>query len=191
MLRRPISLRGDALRDPVLTKYEYDADVVDNINALRVKPAANSRQRVDEFSVRLTPEVRQHRHDDYFGTEVVEFEVTRPHRELVVDVRARVTTQPQAEPPGTTWEGAARAGLPRGRRRVPAPDRRRPGPSAAGGAVSEVASRSDPAGAAMAVTELIPDRLRVPPGRDLRRLAADRRCWTAAPGSARTSSTSA
>jgi transglutaminase-like putative cysteine protease len=87
-----------------LTKYSYDADVVDNLNALRVKPAANSRQRVDEFSVRLSPEVRLHRHADYFGTEVVEFEVSRPHRQLVVDVRARVSTQAPMEPPSATWE---------------------------------------------------------------------------------------
>jgi transglutaminase-like putative cysteine protease len=88
-----------------LTRYTYDAEVVDNINTLRVKPAANGRQRVDEFNVRLTPEVRLHRHDDYFGTEVVEFEVTRPHREMTIDVRARVSTQPQPEPRGTSWEG--------------------------------------------------------------------------------------
>ena len=73
-----------------LTQYDYDAEVIDNLNALRVKPAANSRQRVDEFSVRLTPEVRLHRHADYFGTEVVEFEISRPHRQLTIDVRARV-----------------------------------------------------------------------------------------------------
>lgn len=88
-----------------VTKYEYDADVVDNVNALRVRPASNRSQRVDEFSVRLTPDVRLHRHDDYFGTEVVEFEVTRPHHELTIDVRAQVTTQAQPEPRGTSWEG--------------------------------------------------------------------------------------
>ena len=88
-----MSARGGRAREMnfairYLSKYTYDADVVDNLNALRVKPAANSRQRVDEFSVRLSPEVRLHRHADYFGTEVVEFEVSRPHRELV-DRRAR------------------------------------------------------------------------------------------------------
>jgi transglutaminase-like putative cysteine protease len=87
-----------------LTKYRYDAEVVDNINTLRVKPAANGRQRVDEFTVRLTPEVRLHRHEDYFGTEVVEFEVTRPHREMTIDVRAKVSTQAQPQPRGTSWE---------------------------------------------------------------------------------------
>jgi transglutaminase-like putative cysteine protease len=87
-----------------LTDYEYDADVVDNLNALRVKPHGNGRQRCDEFSVRLTPEVRLHRHTDYFGTEVVEFEVSRPHRHLTIDVRARVSTKESAEPPQATWE---------------------------------------------------------------------------------------
>ena len=87
-----------------LTSYTYDADVVDNLNALRVKPAANGRQRCDEFSVRLSPEVRLHRHTDYFGTDVVEFEVPSPHRQLTIDVRARVATKPANEPPLATWD---------------------------------------------------------------------------------------
>jgi transglutaminase-like putative cysteine protease len=87
-----------------LTEYAYDADVVDNLNALRVKPHGKGRQRCDEFSVRLTPEVRLHRHTDYFGTEVVEFAVSRPHRHLTIDVRARVSTKASGEPPQATWE---------------------------------------------------------------------------------------
>jgi transglutaminase-like putative cysteine protease len=87
-----------------LTSYQYDGEVVDNLNALRVKPAATARQRCDEFGVRLSPEVRLHRHTDYFGTEVVEFEVSRPHRQLTIDVRARVSTRPPPEPPHATWD---------------------------------------------------------------------------------------
>ena len=90
-----------------LTQYEYDGDVVDNLNALRVKPHGNGRPRCDEFGVRLTPEVRLHRHTDYFGTEVVEFEVSRPHRHLTIDVRARVSTKPPPEPPQASWEALA------------------------------------------------------------------------------------
>jgi transglutaminase-like putative cysteine protease len=86
-----------------LTQYSYDTEVVDNLNALRVKPHGNGRQRCDEFNVRLTPEVRVHRHSDYFGTEVVEFEVSRPHLALTIDVRARVSTKPSADPPRATW----------------------------------------------------------------------------------------
>ena len=87
-----------------LTQYRYDAEVVDNLNALRVKPAANGHQRCDEFSVRLDPEVRLYRHADYFGTEVVEFEVSRPHAHLTIDVRARVVTQAPSPPPEAPWE---------------------------------------------------------------------------------------
>jgi transglutaminase-like putative cysteine protease len=87
-----------------LTRYQYDTEVVDNLNALRVKPAGNGRQRCDEFSVRLTPEVRLHRHTDYFGTEVVEFEISRPHDHLTIDVRARVSTKAPSEPSQAPWE---------------------------------------------------------------------------------------
>jgi transglutaminase-like putative cysteine protease len=147
-----------------LTTYTYDAEVVDNINTLRVKPAANGRQRVDEFNVRLTPEVRLHRHDDYFGTEVVEFEVTRPHREMTIDVRARVSTQPQPEPHGTSWEGlndpvystAASEFL------LPTDDvAGHPLMVALHGAVSEAAT---PLAAVMKVCDMIPDRFEYRPG---------------------------
>ncbi len=93
-----------------LTQYEYDGEVVDNLNALRVKPQGGGRQRCDEFSVRLTPEVRLHRHTDYFGTEVVEFEISRPHRHLTIDVRARVSIKAPAPPPQATWEALGEAG---------------------------------------------------------------------------------
>jgi transglutaminase-like putative cysteine protease len=87
-----------------LTEYDYDAEVVDNLNALRVKPRETAYQRCDEFSVRLNPEVRQHRHTDYFGTEVVEFEISRPHTHLTIDVRARVSTRPYGTLPDPPWE---------------------------------------------------------------------------------------
>src|ERR1700757_4601749 len=87
-----------------LSEYTYDGDVFDNLNALRVKPTANANQRCDEFSVRLNPEGRVHRHVDYFGTEVVEFEITRPHRKLSIDVRANVATRTPDTPSHTSWQ---------------------------------------------------------------------------------------
>ncbi len=86
-----------------LTEYSYDGEVTDNLNALRVRPAASARQRVDEFSVRIDPEARLHRHTDYFGTEVVEFAVTEPHTQLAIDVRARVATTAAPVPPQAEW----------------------------------------------------------------------------------------
>jgi transglutaminase-like putative cysteine protease len=87
-----------------LTSYRYEAPVSDNLNALRVRPATTSTQRCDDFHVRLDPEARVHRHVDYFGTEVLEFGVARPHDHLTIDVRARVVTSEPPEPPEAPWE---------------------------------------------------------------------------------------
>jgi transglutaminase-like putative cysteine protease len=89
-----------------LTAYRYAAPVSDNLNALRVRPATTSSQRCDEFHVRLDPEARIHRHVDYFGTEVLEFGVARPHDHLTIDVRARVVTGEPPEPPEAPWDDA-------------------------------------------------------------------------------------
>lgn len=88
-----------------LTQYTYDGPVTDNLNSLRVRPATTSTQRCDEFHLRLDPEARVQRHIDYFGTEVLEFGVARPHEQLTIDVRARVvTSEPPAPPDGTNFE---------------------------------------------------------------------------------------
>src|SRR4051812_797852 len=98
-----------------LTEYAYDAPVADNLNVLRVRPATTSTQRCDEFSVRVDPEARISRHLDYFGTEVIEFGVAKPHDHLTIDVRARVDRR---------LARAARAGLGRPRFRSLPPRRR-------------------------------------------------------------------
>ena len=146
-----------------VTEYRYDGEVVDNLNALRVKPAANSRQRCDEFSVRLDPEVRLHRHADYFGTEVVEFEVSRPHRHLTIDVRARVATHPAPSPPAAAWEA------------LRDPSYREAGgefllqsdvadPSALGDLLEASGAQESPLATLLGVTELIPSRFEYRPG---------------------------
>jgi transglutaminase-like putative cysteine protease len=90
-----------------LTEYVYEAPVSDNLNALRVRPATTSTQRCDEFTVRIDPEARVGRHSDYFGTEVLEFGITRAHTRMSIDVRARVVTAEPPEPPEAAWETVA------------------------------------------------------------------------------------
>ena len=85
------------------TEYVYDAPVSDNLNALRVRPATTSSQRCDEFTVRIEPEARVGRHSDYFGTEVLEFGIVRPHERLSIEARARVVTAEPPEPPDVPW----------------------------------------------------------------------------------------
>jgi transglutaminase-like putative cysteine protease len=86
-----------------LTQYRYDGPVTDNLNALRVKPAVTATQRVDDFGVRVTPEARLQQHQDYFGSTVIEFGISKPHDNLAIDVRARVVTADPPEPPEADW----------------------------------------------------------------------------------------
>jgi transglutaminase-like putative cysteine protease len=141
-----------------LTEYDYDVDVVDNLNALRVKPHANGRQRVDEFSVRLTPEVRLHRHTDYFGTEVVEFEVSRPHRHLTIDVRARVSTKESIDPPQATWEALSDPGYREAGGEFLLQTDDAPGDAALQQLLATTGAASTPLATVLLVSELIPDR---------------------------------
>lgn len=90
-----------------LTEYRYDAPVTDNLNALRVRPATTSAQRVDDFHVRIDPETRLHRHTDYFGTEVIEFGIAKGHEAMTIDVRARVVTSQTPYPEEASWEAIA------------------------------------------------------------------------------------
>lgn len=93
-----------------LTEYRYEQPVVDNLNALRVKPATTTVQRCDHFHLRTDPEARQHRYVDYFGTDVIEFGIPEPHEHLTIDVRAHVVTAAAEAPPEAPWDAIRWAG---------------------------------------------------------------------------------
>jgi transglutaminase-like putative cysteine protease len=147
-----------------LTEYEYDEPVADNLNALRVRPATTSTQRCDEFTVRIDPDARLGRHSDYFGTEVLEFGVVKPHGQLTIDVRARVVTAEPPEPPVAGWdeletEAYAEAA---GEYLLPALDE-----PVEAGALDELvlaARGDDPLQTLRSLCELIPDRFEYRPG---------------------------
>ena len=140
-----------------LTEYHYKGKVADNLNALRVRPATTSTQRVDDFHVRVDPEARLQRHLDYYGTEVIEFGVAQPHDHLSIDVRAHVVTAEPGDPP-------TRAG----RRWRPGPTRRRAASSCSPTTAIPRTARSDDLFEASRATsplttlrllcELVPDR---------------------------------
>jgi transglutaminase-like putative cysteine protease len=146
-----------------LTAYRYEAPVTDNLNALRVRPATTTSQRCDEFHVRLDPEARVHRHVDYFGTEVLEFGVARPHEHLTIDVRARVVTSEPPEPPEAPWEhldGEAYADV-AGEFLLPIDGE--PEDDELGGLL-EIARARTPLATVRWLNELIPDRFEYRPG---------------------------
>jgi transglutaminase-like putative cysteine protease len=146
------------------TTYRYDGPVTDNLNALRVRPATTSTQRVDEFHVRVDPETRLHRHTDYFGTDVIEFGVHKPHDHLEIDVRARVVTAEPPPAPDTSWtwlrsasyeEAAGEFLLPLGEPRDEATLQE---------LLAPLRATSSPLAAVGLLCELVPDRFAYRPG---------------------------
>ena len=140
--------------------------------------------------VRVDPEARLNQHLDYFGTTVIEFGISRPHEHLSIDVR-RVSGQPRPWSRRRPLQRDRGPRLRRGRGRVPAARRfrarrcgdrppRRPHPHRIAARHRAALGRGDPGS------------LRVPRGRDLRRLdrrrpaGRGRRCLSGlrAPGAA-------
>ena len=146
-----------------LTAYRYAAPVTDNLNALRVRPATTTSQRCDEFHVRLDPEARIHRHVDYFGTEVLEFGVARPHDHLTIDVRARVVTGEPPEPPEAPWEDVASSSYSEAAGEFLLPGDDQPQDPALA-ELLEIARARTPLATLRWLNELIPDRFAYRPG---------------------------
>jgi transglutaminase-like putative cysteine protease len=145
-----------------LTAYHYDAPVTDNLNAVRVRPATTSHQRVDDFHVRIEPEARLHRHVDYFGTEVLEFGIPKPHDHLTIDVRARVVTAEPDGPPEARWEALAAPSYAEaaGEFLLPAPDE----PASGLDELLEMVRATTPAATLRLLCAVIPDQFEYRPG---------------------------
>jgi transglutaminase-like putative cysteine protease len=145
------------------TEYRYDAPVADNLNSLRALPATTPEQRCEESGVRVDPEARLIQHNDYFGTRVVEFGISRPHERLTIDVRAKVETFEPAEPPEGTWDGLATDAYCVAAAEYLLPTADEP----ANGALADLerdARGDSPLSTLMRVSELIPDRFEYRPG---------------------------
>ena len=154
-----------------LTEYRYDEPVTDNLNVLRVTPAATPTQEVEDFRVQVDPEARLHRHTDYFG-------------DAGGGVRHHAAARaPDHRRPGARGDeraaGAARRRLGRRSatrlraRRAPSTCCRRRSTGRWDDTLAglRAAIRGDtPADTVRALCELIPDRFEYRAGRHLRRL---------------------
>lgn len=88
------------------TEYRYGGPVSDQHNLLRVRPSVTSTQRVGRFRMSVEPGARLRSYTDYFGTEVVEFNVATEHERLIIEAESEVETSTPAAPPRGSWEAA-------------------------------------------------------------------------------------
>jgi transglutaminase-like putative cysteine protease len=94
-----------------VTRFSYDAPIVDAHTELRLKPAHRSGQRCSSFTVRTDPRgTSVEEYVDRFGSSVHHFDVLEPHTALEVRVQSEVWTPEHYEddrPPPTdleTWD---------------------------------------------------------------------------------------
>jgi transglutaminase-like putative cysteine protease len=138
--------------------YEYSEPVRDNLNALRIRPASTLLQEVEAFEVRVEPDTRLRVHRDYFGTEVVEFDITDQHERLKIEARAAVETREPPEPAPGSWEAVAsdayrlEGGEYLLQTELP--------PASGVEALLEATRRETPLETVLAISEVIPDRFK-------------------------------
>ncbi len=86
------------------TWHHYAGRVDTSYNEARMSPRNDSRQTVLDSRVDVTPSAKLYRYEDYWGTIVTAFDLTRPHESLTVKASALVETSAAAQPPaGPGW----------------------------------------------------------------------------------------
>src|SRR5690606_19463659 len=98
------------------TTYTYDEDVSNSYGIAHVVPRSSAVQEVESVDVRIEPEPGDTTRDtDYYGNTVTYFQVTSPHRTLVVDATSDVEVFSPVHDPATLeapWERARPGGRP-------------------------------------------------------------------------------
>ena len=87
-----------------MTTFRYPSPARASYNEVRQIPVTTPRQTTLEARVQTSPVASQYAYWDYWGTQVVAFNVDRPHDELVVQGLSLVETSPPTEPPEGGWD---------------------------------------------------------------------------------------
>jgi transglutaminase-like putative cysteine protease len=105
--------REDGWRLRVLheTRFDYNAPARASYNELRLTPRTERGQTALETKVVTVPAAPQYSYVDYWGTQVVAFNVDRGHEMLSVLGSALVDTHRAEEPEDASWEEVADASM--------------------------------------------------------------------------------
>src|SRR6202035_5240132 len=95
---------GWRLRVAHETRFDYDAPARASYNELRLTPRTEVRQTALETRVVTLPPAPQYSDVDYWGTQVVAFNVDRGHEVLSVLGSALVDTQRPEPPEDASWD---------------------------------------------------------------------------------------
>ena len=90
------------------TRFEYDGKAVASYNQARLTPVTTPEQIVVHSRLEVSPKPWTYEYRDYFGTQVIAFEVVDPHESMTVTATSTVQSNRSATPaPTSTWEQLA------------------------------------------------------------------------------------
>ena len=83
-----------------ITRYEYDAPVVDSTNQIKIYPFRSLNQQLLQHDLTITGEPAINTFVDYWSNKVGTFSLTEPHYQLVIDSRIiiQVNDVPSSQP---------------------------------------------------------------------------------------------
>ena len=96
-------VRGWRIKTEHVTQFSYSDLAFASYNEVRVVPQSNSRQTRLEAKLATVPHAAQYTYWDYFGTQVVAFNIDQGHLDLQITSSSLVETQPPDPPPMGTW----------------------------------------------------------------------------------------
>ncbi|MDQ6419956.1 transglutaminase family protein [Paenibacillus sp. LHD-117] len=76
-----------------VTHYEYETQVSDSVNEIRLTPSTNDRQSCYQQSITIEPNASLFSYEDYFGNRVHAFSVNGPHKKLIIKTNMTVVTK--------------------------------------------------------------------------------------------------
>jgi transglutaminase-like putative cysteine protease len=93
------------------TRFDYTAPARASYNELRLTPRTERRQTALETKIATVPPAPQYSYVDYWGTQVVAFNVDRGHEMLSITGTALIDTQRPEAPDDASWGDVADASL--------------------------------------------------------------------------------
>ncbi|MCW2540985.1 MAG: transglutaminase family protein [Frankiales bacterium] len=82
------------------TGYSYGGEVESSFNEARVTPLTDASQVTLDSRVEISPSASAYRYRDYWGTQVISFDIHSPHTELIVTATSVVETMLRSVTPG-------------------------------------------------------------------------------------------
>jgi transglutaminase-like putative cysteine protease len=96
-------VRGWRIKTEHVTRFSYSELAFASYNEVRVVPQSNSRQTRLEAKLATAPHAAQYTYWDYFGTQVVAFNIDQGHLDLQITSSSLVETQPPEPTPTGSW----------------------------------------------------------------------------------------